>query len=322
MPGMLWSTQSGYLTNNKLNKLIQYEAQPLLKYRQFVSLKEAFGKQVGETVNWLRVANVSTIGGKLVETATMNETQQSLSWGTLTVTEYGNAIPFTHKIEALSQFDVEEIIRSGLMDDMVKVMDGEVERQFNSTLLRYVGTSASGYALTTNGTATATNTSALNLYHVKNIVDELRRRNVPGYSQAGGDYVCIGSPTALRGVKDALESINQYTDSGVNKVWNGEIGRYYGVRFVEDTFASLYTYNSTARTTSAKTWPGTLSLDAYFFGQGTVREAVVEPEHVRMKVETDYGRSKGIGWYFIGGWKIDREDATNARIIKWDSAVA
>ena len=76
---MQWSTQSGFLTNNQLNKSFQLQAQPLLKFRQFVSLKEAFGKQKGETINWLRVANVGTIGGKLVETNTMNETQQTPS---------------------------------------------------------------------------------------------------------------------------------------------------------------------------------------------------------------------------------------------------
>jgi N4-gp56 family major capsid protein len=321
--GMTWGTQSGYLTNNQLDKMIQYAAQPLMRFRQFVSLKEAFGAQKGQSVNWLRVANLGTIGGKLVETSTMNESSQALSWGTMTVDEYGNSIPFTGKIESLSEFDIKEIIKQGLMDDMVKAIDGEVERQFNQTQLRYVGTSATGYALTTNGTATATNTSVLNKYHFKNMVDELTNRNVPGWDKADGDYVLIGGPLALRGIRDDLESINQYTALGVEKVWNREIGRYYGCRVVEDTFASRYLYNSTNRTATLKTWPAAaLSMDAYMFGPGTVREAVVEPEHIRIKIPTDYGRSKGIGWYLLGGWKIDREDEPNARIIKWDSAGA
>ena len=86
---MLWSTQSGYLTNNKLNKTFQKAAQPLMRFRQFVKFKESFGKSQGESVNWLKVANVSTYGGSLVETDTMHETKQVLTWGTLTVDEYG-----------------------------------------------------------------------------------------------------------------------------------------------------------------------------------------------------------------------------------------
>ncbi len=317
---MVWTTQSGFLTNNQLDKFIQYQAQPLSRFRQFVSLKEAFGAQKGQSVNWLRVANVGTIGGNLTETSTFNETTQALSWGTLTVDEWGNSIPFTHKLELLSEFDIQEIIKTGLLDDMVKVFDGSVERQFNLTPLRYVGTSATGGTLTTNSVATATNTSALNALHLKNIIDELKNRNVPGFSKAGGDYVCMGSPTALRGVRDSLEGINQYTEIGVQKIWNGEIGRYYGCRFVEDTFGSRFVYSPSARTATAITWSGGLSLPAYIFGEGTVREAIAEPEHIRIKIPTDFGRSKGIGWYFVGNWKIDREDEPNARIIKWDSA--
>ena len=84
---MLWTTQSGYLTNNKLNKMFQKSAQPLTRFRQFVKFKESFGKHAGESVNWLKVANVSTVGGTVAETSTMPESKQVLSWGTLTVGE-------------------------------------------------------------------------------------------------------------------------------------------------------------------------------------------------------------------------------------------
>jgi N4-gp56 family major capsid protein len=317
---LLWSTQSGFLTNNKLNKTIQRVAQPLFRFRQYVTIKEAFGKQVGESVNWLKVANVGTYGGSLVETNTMHETTQTLTWGTLSVTEYGNSIPFTFKIESLSQFDIQDIVRRGLMDDMVKVIDGVVERQFNNTVLRYVGTSTTGGAVTTNGTATATNTSVLNAYHVRKMVTQLKTRNVPGFKSLGGDYVFIVSVEAAENVRAALESVYQYVDRGNQLIMDGEIGRYYGVRFVEDSFASRFTYSATARTATAKSWSGGQSLDGYLFGEDTVREAIVVPEEIRMKVTTDYGRSKGIGWYNLGGWQLEWSDEPNARIIKWDSA--
>lgn len=86
---MLWSTQSGYLTNNKLNLDFQRAAQPLMKFRQFTQFKEAFGKQKGQSVNWLKVANAGSYGGVLTETNTMHEATLALSWGTLTVGEYG-----------------------------------------------------------------------------------------------------------------------------------------------------------------------------------------------------------------------------------------
>ena len=317
---MTWTASSGVLSNGLLNKKIMMAAQPLMRFRSFVSIKEAFGKQKGETVNWDKVANVGTYGGKLTETNTMHQSSQAITQGTLTVDEYGNSIPYTGKIELLSEFDIEQIVKKGLMNDMVKCIDGEVERQFNSTPLRYVGTSASGGALTTNGTATTSNTSALNTYHVGIMLDELRKRNVPGFAKAEGDYVCIGSVEALRGIKDSLLSVWQYTDQGVNRIAAGEVGKFDNCRFILDTFATRFTYSSTARTATAKSWAQTSSLDAYFFGEDTVREAVAVPEEIRYKEVTDFGRSKGLAWYFLGGWQLEWSDATNARIIKWDSA--
>lgn len=315
-----WVSQGGFLSNTELSKKFRMQAQPLMKYRQFVDIKDMLGKKSGESVNWLKVSNLGTYGGTLVETNTMHESTQAKSWGTLSVNEYGNSIPMTFKVTELSKFDLEKIIRQGLVDDMYKCTDGEVERQFNATPLRYVGTSTAGYALTTNGTATATNTSILNTYHVRKMVLELKKRNVPGYSSLEGDYSAICSHEAMEGLFGALESVQQYTESGRKKILNGEVGRYFGVRFIEDGFASRFTYSSANRTATAKSWTGSNSLDGYLFGAETVVEAVVVPEEIRSKEVTDYGRSHGLAWYFLGGWKIAWDDEPNARIIKWDSA--
>lgn len=313
-----WIDQKGYLTNNKLSMDWRQSAQPLQRFRQFVGFKEAFGKNSGESVNWLKVANVSNYGKVVAETNTMPETAQSKSWGTLTVNEYGNSIPYTFKIETLSEFDVKQILNSGLRDDMTKVLDGVVEREFNATPLRYVGTSTTAFTLTTNGTTTATNTSVLNSYHIRKMRLELEKRFVPRWD--GEDYAAIASLEAAESMEGALETINSYTETGYKKILAGEIGRQHGVRFVKDAFASRNVFDATAGTATAITWTGTQAGVCYMFGKETVMEAVAVPEEIRMKVVTDYGRSKGIAWYFLGGFKIMWDDAANARIIKFDSA--
>ena len=231
-----------------------------------------------------------------------------------------NSIPFSFKVSALSEFDVRDLIRQGLLDDSTKCIDGIVEREFNKTPLRAVGSAAATIVITTNSTATAVNTSALNSYHTRRMVLELKKRNVPGYAKLGGDYVFICSHEAMESMQGSIESTVQYTTQGYEKILNGEVGRWSGVRFVEDGFASRFTYDSTARTATAKSWTGTYSLDAYLFGSPTVREAVVVPEEIRLKVVTDYGRSHGLAWYALLGFAIEWSDEGNARVIKWDSA--
>lgn len=52
----------------------------------------------------------------------------------------------------------------------------------------------------------------------------------------------------------------------------------------------------------------------------TVTEALVIPEEIRLKLATDYGRSRGLAWYALGGFGLVHSDATSARIVWWDSA--
>ncbi len=315
-----WIAQQGYYTNNVLTKKYRNSLQPLTKFRQFVDVKAEGGKRKGQTVNWLRVADLGTIGGKIVETNTMNESDFDNTWGTATVDEFGNSVPFTGKVEDLSEFDINKIITTNLRNDTAKVLDGEVERQFNACQLRYVGTTTAAGATTTNGTATATNTSAFNLAHLKNMKTEMETRNVFGVPELGMDYACILSIEAHRGLMDDIQIKSLYVETGYEKLVAGETGRFEGTRLVKDSYASRFVVDTTARTATAKAWTGGYSLDAYFFGEETAIEVVVVPEELRMKIITDYGRSKGIAWYFLGIWKIMWETAADARIIKWDSA--
>jgi hypothetical protein len=51
--GQEWvtATLGGSLANPKLSKELREAAQPLMKFRQFATVKEAFGKGVADTVN-------------------------------------------------------------------------------------------------------------------------------------------------------------------------------------------------------------------------------------------------------------------------------
>ena len=93
-------------------------------------------------------------------------------------------------------------------------------------------------------------------------------------------------------------------------IFNGETGRYEGIRFVEQT------------NIASQGWTNGLSDEAFFFGADTVAEAIVEPEQIRGKIPTDYGRSRGIAWYYLGGFGITHNatDGTQNRILKWSSA--
>lgn len=298
---------------------------------QFCDVKDATqqGKSKGQEFHWDVYQDVtSPAGSTLTETNTMPETNFTIVQGTLTITEAGNSVPFSGKLDDLSKQPVKTIINKVLKNDASKWFDASAVTQFNLTPLRVVGTSSTTITLSTNGTATGTNSQAFNTGHAKLIVDTMKERNIPAYE--GDDYYAIAWPTTLRALKNQLETIHQYTDAGFQMIMNGEIGRYENVRYVEQTnipkggAADSTTWNAFTRTADA--WNGGFSDWIYFFGADTVAEAIAVPEEMRGKIPTDYGRSKGVAWYYLGGFglvhTIDAaNNSKNARIVKWDSAV-
>lgn len=315
-----WEQKKGYLTNDQLTMRFQVVAQPLMRFTQFTTIEPGFGKRNGEQMSWLQVSNLDQPGGILAEDELVWETNQGLAWNAASVNMYAGAVPFTFMVETLSEFDIKTIIRQGLTNAYAKVKDSLIEREYNQTPLRYVGTGAAAGTIYTNGTAGATNASPLNVYHLGIMVDKLKALNIPGHASAGGDYVLIGGIKALRNIKTSMQTINQYTESGYRKIVNGEVGRVDGVRIVEDRQACDNVYTPTGGGSfSPTTWSGGFSSPAYLFGSPTVRELVVIPEEIRAKEPTNYGLSHGLSWFFMGGHKIEWVGAANATIIKWDS---
>jgi len=217
------------------------------------------------------------------------------------------------------------VINKVLKNDAKKAFDIGVWDQFNATPLRVVassGTSTSAVTLTTNGTATLTNTIALGKGHVKAIVDLMKERNIPPYMN--DDYMALSHPSTFRTFKNDLEQINQYTSEGYRKIMNGEIGRYENCRFVEQTHipkgGAADSVTFAPLTNTADEWNQALSSWALFFGDDSVAEGIAVPEEMRGKIPTDFGRSKGIAWYAELGYAIVHTTAAQARIVKWDSA--
>jgi N4-gp56 family major capsid protein len=316
MAGQLWATNSlgGFMSANKLSKKLRYALFEMNKFRQFADVKDASqqGKKKGDVFTWDVYSKVQTAGGTLVETNTMPETNMTITQGTLTITEAGNAIPYTGKLDNLSEHPLTEIINKVLKQDTTEALDDLAHTEFNKTPLRAVGTTTAAIQLTTNSSATATNSMILGKLHIGVIVDEMKERNIPSYTAT--DYYCLAWPSTFRGLKNDLESVHQYVTEGFQMIKRGEIGKYENCRFVEQTGIQKGEAND------GTAWANALSDWAYFMGNDTVAEAIATPEEVRAKIPTDYGRSRGVAWYYLGGFGLVHTAQLNARIIKWDSA--
>jgi N4-gp56 family major capsid protein len=308
MSGQVWSTNAlgGYMWSPNLSRKLRTALQPMVRFRQFCDAKEAFGLGIGQTFNWNIYSDVAQAGGTLAENAPMPETNFTITQNSLTITEYGNSVPFTKKLDDLSEQPVTEIIHKVLKNDARKVLDLAAYAQFNASPVRVWASSLSSLTVNTNGTVSGTNSVLTNTL-VKAVADYMAEQNIPTFD--GVNYLSIFRPTPLRTFKNNLEGINQYTPEGWHVIMNGEKGRYEGIRFIEQTNVPVTAFPSAATVTDR----------GFFFGSDTVVEAFAIPEEIRGKIPTDYGRSRGVAWYAELGFGIAHTEVPGARILVWDS---
>jgi N4-gp56 family major capsid protein len=288
--GQLFVTNSlgGFFTNNQLSSQIRYKAQTMQKFRQFVDMDSSAGASRGNKVFFDKISNIATSGGILVETSTIPKSNYTILQGTLTMTEYGNSIPFTQKVKTLSEIQVPQTVRTVLMNDMKVVLDSAAATQFTTNDYIATITNTATTTFGTAGTALATAGASMSDKNVRDIIDQMKKLNIP--KREGDDYACLGSTNSMRGLYDFFEAKAQNTT--LDPLYRGEIGRYYGCRFIEET-----NFLSNVKGSGAQYG------EAVFFGADAVREGIAVPEEIRVGIPTDFGRDQGIAWYALLGFQ-------------------
>ena len=87
---------SGPYKNHELSALLRDAAIAETKFMQFVKPEAGYGKKKGESITITRVSNLSVpTSGKLVEGQSIPEDALQLSTKSITVSEWGRAVPYT-----------------------------------------------------------------------------------------------------------------------------------------------------------------------------------------------------------------------------------
>lgn len=278
----------GFLTNNTLSQQLRFKAQTMQKFRQFVDMESMASAGRGSKVFFDKISNIATGGGTLIETNTIPKSNFTILQGTLTMTEYGNSIPFTAKVKTLSEMSVPEATKTVLQNDMKVTLDSAAASQFytNDYIATITNTATTTFG--TAGTALATAGANMSDKNVRDIVDQMKKLNIP--RREDDNYVCVASTNSIRGLYDFFEAKAQLTT--MDPLYRGEVGRYYNTRFVEET-----NFLSNAKGSNG------IYGEAIFFGADAVREGIAVPEEIRVAIPTDFGRDQGIAWYALLGFQ-------------------
>ncbi len=298
-----WSvdaSSAGFRTLVDVSKNVRHANQPNLKARQFVTIESAFGKGKGDTMDVYRVGNTAATGSTINELAKIPETTVAVTRRSMSVNEYGLAIPFTSKVQNLAEVDVDNVYVKALKNDQAKVLDKAVIDEMKNADLIYTPTSLTAGVWDEDGTPTTTALANITVAHIKIIVDAMKTgefttaiRPIPFFE--GEHYICLASVKFMRGIKNDpdWEDIAKYANT--LGAYTGEVGRlpFQNVRFVE-----------TNHINALSNGVGTSNVlgEAIFFGEDPIRELVSVPEEIREKIPDDYGRGHGVAWYALLGF--------------------
>ena len=171
------------------------------------------------------------------------------------VTPEGQALTVTAKTATVSQYGgyvtTSDVLDMTALDPVVNEATKLIARQAGETLdtitrdVINAGTNVQ-YAVGTGGAPTsraglaytsAASNSNLTVEDIKLAVRSLKRQDAP---RIRGDYIAIIHPDVAMDLMKDSEWLNpkQYVDT--KDIYNGEIGKLYGVRFIENTRAKVF----------------------------------------------------------------------------------
>lgn len=303
MAGQSWTiaADGGHFANPRLSKKLRYHNTSRYVFRQFTRPEPGYGKNVGETIDFDKVSMAESEGGPIGEFQDIPETKFSIVKDNLRVREYANSIPWTGKLETLSEFNPSQPVQKVILNDQQKVLDEAVATEMKTTKISYAATGINLQAWDVDGTPSTLATTQFNMFHLKEMVDAAKK-GVFGSGNTGnkipmfpdGNFVIILSVTAARGLFDDPEYQEHAKFSYPRQLFNGEINEIvYNCRIVRNN-------NGDALSESV----GTNSIgEAMLIGDDAVIEGIALREELRYKLAVKYGRDKGLAWYAVLGFK-------------------
>lgn len=322
MPGQNWlsSPDGAYFSNDKLSSDLLAKAQPQYRFRQFTTRKNEFGKGEGQTLLFDKVFDVENAGGQIAEGQPIPRTGFKIRQARCTAVPYGNSIPWTEEFENFSEFDVRDPIQSRLIDDMAKTLDKAVEKEFRATKVTYTPLASDGWSWNMTGGKGTGDSRKLKLLDVKNIVDALKSgvytnssgtvagTAAPCPAFDGQNFMAVLSTGGCRELMDDNDWDEAARFGDPQRLWDGEVGRMYRTRFVEENHILEQGHESNT------------SAQGYIFGKETVMETRVVPEEIRRGIPGDFGRDRALAWYALLGhkimWEFDATDEPDNRIVR------
>lgn len=290
-------------------KLAYFALRPEMYYDQFADVQATNATNPGATITFTIFADLAAATTELGEAEDVTPVAMSDSQVSVTLKEYGNATVTTAKLRATSFLPVDPVAANAVGYNAGISID---------TICRSVLQAGSNVIYATGGATDPSSRTTINsddtlaANDVRRVVAQLRGANVP---TIGGSYVGFIHPDVsydFRGATDAAawRTPANYVDP--TGIYNGEIGMFEGVRFMESPRAPLFA-NASDNSGSAGTIDvyGTLIMGRQALAKGISLggEYGSQPTIVYGTVTDLLKRFRPVGWKHFVGYGVFRQEA-------------
>ena len=304
-------TGTGNLTTDQVafEKLAYFALRPEMYYDQFADVQATNATNPGSSVKFTIFSDLAAATTELGEAEDVTPVAMSDSQVTVTLKEYGNATVTTAKLRASSFIPVDPVAANAVGYNAGLSID---------SICRAVVQAGDNVIYATGGATDPSSRTTINSddllapADVRKVVAQLRKANVP---TIGGSYVGFIHPDVsydFRGNTDAAAwrtPANYVNPAGI---YNGEIGMFEGVRFIESPRAPLFE-NASDNSGSAGTIDvyGTLVMGRQALAKGVSLggEYGAQPTIVYGTVTDILKRFRPVGWKHFVGYGVFRQDA-------------
>jgi N4-gp56 family major capsid protein len=297
------------LNQTAFEKLAYYALRPEMYFDQFAEVEATNATNPGATHTFTIFQDLAVADSEISEVTDVTPVALSNNQVSVTMKEYGNAVVTTAKLRATSFINVDPVAANAVGYNAGISIDSVCRAvlQAGDNVLY-----ATGGAVDPSSRTTINADDTLSANDVRRAVAQLRGANVP---TIGGSYVGFIHPDVSYDFRSATDASAWRTPANyVNPegIYNGEIGMFEGVRFMESPRAPLFANASNNSGASG-------TIDAYgtlIMGRQALAKAVSnngeygsQPTMVYGTVTDVLKRHQPVGWKHFVGYGIFRQEA-------------
>jgi len=259
----------------------------------------------GTSVAFTIFSELADVTATLTETSDVTTVAMADSQVTVTLAEYGSAVKTTAKLRGTSFLDVDSVAANLIGYNAGSSIDTVVANVLKAASNVVFG---GGGATTPTNNATVAAEDIIEANDIRIVTAQLRKANTQTFN---GMYMAFIHPDVsydLRRETGAASWRDPHNYNNIGPIYNGEIGAFEAVRFVETPRAPLDLTGGAG---------GTVDLyQTLIMGRQSLAKAhsITDgngafPKVVRGPITDTLMRFNPIGWYWLGGYGIFRQAA-------------